>query len=124
MIIKENAWFENSSETIANFKIRFTKNFWNNIHPNYLLRFKENYYEINRALGEALDGCILILGNEKIIEGSSLTVDGIEGFVLNSLCSSLASAILSSDKIVVHKQNNILKAHTRYSVDIPILVLK
>lgn len=96
--------------------------FWKNVPLAYTSELRKASYELNRAICEAVDKNIEIVGARVVV---SKDFSGREdSFVHFQLGKILVEEILKSNKIAINKWESYKERTTEYTVQVPIIVFK
>jgi hypothetical protein len=116
---------------LAAFQNDFIEKFWESfVYENKeqlgLIKNRENYFAINRALCEAIQKHVSLLCCKYVVreEELKLSESYVESKIKHIFAHQLADEIIKNDYVVYHQTENPLMRETHYETQVPFIISK
>lgn len=116
------------NELIARFENDFIKEFWDSLSPDQLITLKDTYYEINRALSNAIEKNIKCIGQEYCISLDTIRAmkndEMHKHYALDHISRSIAAELLKNDDMGIEIFDDWSDRTRKYRFHVPFITLK
>lgn len=126
-----NDYTSSGSNQVSAFYLTFIEKFWENFQYENaeqlgLVKGRENYFALNRALNDALQKHLAILSVEYVVNREEIkaTEGKAEEYVLHKMAHNIAEKLLMHEGIPYRRLEDPLMGNIHYKLQVPFLVKK